>query len=125
METRAAVAHAAGQPLAIETIQLEGPRAGAYLFDGCIAMACTLSASPDNTPKVAWAKESTGFACSSAQNTDCRKPKTRFRSNTGRFATVVLLVSFRCTKHDVSPFRNQYVIDQISLWTDQKKWGDL
>jgi S-(hydroxymethyl)glutathione dehydrogenase/alcohol dehydrogenase len=33
METRAAVAHAAGQPLTIETIQLEGPRAGEVLIE--------------------------------------------------------------------------------------------
>jgi len=33
METRAAVAHQAGQPLRIETIQLEGPRAGEVLIE--------------------------------------------------------------------------------------------
>ena len=33
METRAAVAHAAGKPLTIETIQLEGPRAGEVLIE--------------------------------------------------------------------------------------------
>ena len=33
METRAAVAHQAGRPLTIETIQLEGPRAGEVLIE--------------------------------------------------------------------------------------------
>jgi S-(hydroxymethyl)glutathione dehydrogenase/alcohol dehydrogenase len=33
MDVRAAVAHAAGQPLTIETIQLEGPRAGEVLVE--------------------------------------------------------------------------------------------
>ena len=33
METRAAVAHEAGKPLTIETIQLEGPRAGEVLIE--------------------------------------------------------------------------------------------
>ena len=33
METRAAVAHAAGKPLSIETIKLEGPRAGEVLVE--------------------------------------------------------------------------------------------
>ena len=33
MDTRAAVAHEAGQPLAIETVQLEGPRAGEVLVE--------------------------------------------------------------------------------------------
>ena len=33
METRAAVAHQAGSPLTIETIQLEGPRAGEVLIE--------------------------------------------------------------------------------------------
>ena len=33
METRAAVAHQAGKPLTIETIQLEGPRAGEVLIE--------------------------------------------------------------------------------------------
>jgi S-(hydroxymethyl)glutathione dehydrogenase/alcohol dehydrogenase len=33
METRAAVAHKAGQPLTIETVQLEGPRAGEVLVE--------------------------------------------------------------------------------------------
>jgi S-(hydroxymethyl)glutathione dehydrogenase/alcohol dehydrogenase len=33
METRAAVAHEAGQPLTIETIELEGPRAGEVLIE--------------------------------------------------------------------------------------------
>ncbi|MGB5808984.1 MAG: S-(hydroxymethyl)glutathione dehydrogenase/class III alcohol dehydrogenase [Polyangiales bacterium] len=33
METRAAVAHAAGQPLSIETVRLEGPRAGEVLVE--------------------------------------------------------------------------------------------
>ena len=33
MEIRAAVARAAGQPLAIETIRLEGPRAGEVLVE--------------------------------------------------------------------------------------------
>ncbi|MFT5181041.1 MAG: S-(hydroxymethyl)glutathione dehydrogenase/alcohol dehydrogenase [Alphaproteobacteria bacterium] len=33
MDTRAAVAHAAGQPLSIETVQLEGPRAGEILVE--------------------------------------------------------------------------------------------
>jgi S-(hydroxymethyl)glutathione dehydrogenase/alcohol dehydrogenase len=33
METRAAVAHAAGRPLTIETIQLEGPRPGEVLIE--------------------------------------------------------------------------------------------
>src|SRR5512143_2630611 len=33
METRAAVAHKAGQPLSIETVQLEGPRAGEVLVE--------------------------------------------------------------------------------------------
>ncbi len=33
METRAAVAHAAGKPLTVETIQLEGPRAGEVLIE--------------------------------------------------------------------------------------------
>ena len=33
MDTRAAVAHAAGQPLSIETVQLEGPRAGEVLVE--------------------------------------------------------------------------------------------
>jgi len=31
METRAAVAHQAGQPLSIETVNLEGPRDGECL----------------------------------------------------------------------------------------------
>ena len=33
MDVRAAVAHAAGQPLSIETVQLEGPRAGEVLIE--------------------------------------------------------------------------------------------
>ena len=33
METRAAVAHAAGQPLTIETVTLDGPRAGEVLVE--------------------------------------------------------------------------------------------
>ena len=33
METRAAVAHAAGQPLTIETVQLDGPQAGEVLVE--------------------------------------------------------------------------------------------
>ncbi len=33
METRAAVAHAAGEPLSIETVQLEGPKAGEVLVE--------------------------------------------------------------------------------------------
>src|SRR6476646_7832472 len=33
METRAAVAHKAGQPLSIETVQLDGPRAGEVLVE--------------------------------------------------------------------------------------------
>jgi S-(hydroxymethyl)glutathione dehydrogenase/alcohol dehydrogenase len=33
METRAAVAHVAGQPLAIETVRLDGPRAGEVLVE--------------------------------------------------------------------------------------------
>jgi len=33
MDTRAAVAHEAGQPLAIETVQLDGPRAGEVLIE--------------------------------------------------------------------------------------------
>src|SRR5438128_8030739 len=33
METRAAVAHKAGQPLAIETVRLDGPRAGEVLVE--------------------------------------------------------------------------------------------
>jgi S-(hydroxymethyl)glutathione dehydrogenase/alcohol dehydrogenase len=33
MDTRAAVAHAAGQPLSIETIQLEGPKSGEVLVE--------------------------------------------------------------------------------------------
>jgi len=33
MDVRAAVAHQAGQPLTIETVQLEGPRAGEVLVE--------------------------------------------------------------------------------------------
>ena len=33
METRAAVAHKAGQPLAIETVRLDGPKAGEVLVE--------------------------------------------------------------------------------------------
>jgi len=33
METRAAVAHKAGQPLSIETVQLDGPKAGEVLVE--------------------------------------------------------------------------------------------
>src|SRR5512143_1068300 len=33
METRAAVAHKAGQPLSIETVRLEGPKAGEVLVE--------------------------------------------------------------------------------------------
>jgi S-(hydroxymethyl)glutathione dehydrogenase/alcohol dehydrogenase len=33
MEVRAAVAHEAGKPLSIETVQLEGPRAGEVLIE--------------------------------------------------------------------------------------------
>ncbi len=33
METRAAVAHKAGEPLSIETVQLEGPRAGEVMVE--------------------------------------------------------------------------------------------
>ncbi|MBT6277793.1 MAG: alcohol dehydrogenase catalytic domain-containing protein, partial [Chromatiales bacterium] len=33
METRAAVAHAAGKPLTIETVNLDGPRAGEVLVE--------------------------------------------------------------------------------------------
>ncbi|MCZ6511031.1 MAG: alcohol dehydrogenase catalytic domain-containing protein, partial [Alphaproteobacteria bacterium] len=33
MDTRAAVAHEAGQPLAIETVQLDGPKAGEVLIE--------------------------------------------------------------------------------------------
>ncbi|MFI4949160.1 MAG: S-(hydroxymethyl)glutathione dehydrogenase, partial [Alphaproteobacteria bacterium] len=32
METRAAVAHQAGQPLSIETVRLDGPNAGVVLI---------------------------------------------------------------------------------------------
>ena len=33
MEVRAAVAHKAGEPLAIETVQLEGPKAGEVMVE--------------------------------------------------------------------------------------------
>ena len=33
MDVRAAVAHQAGQPLTIETVQLEGPREGEVLVE--------------------------------------------------------------------------------------------
>ena len=33
MDVRAAVAHAAGKPLTIETVQLEGPKAGEVLVE--------------------------------------------------------------------------------------------
>ena len=33
METRAAVAHAAGKPLVIETVRLDGPKAGEVLVE--------------------------------------------------------------------------------------------
>ena len=33
METRAAVAHKAGQPLSIETVRLDGPKAGEVLVE--------------------------------------------------------------------------------------------
>lgn len=33
METRAAVAHKAGSPLVVETVNLEGPRAGEVLVE--------------------------------------------------------------------------------------------
>ncbi len=33
MEVRAAVAHQAGKPLSIETVRLEGPRAGEVLIE--------------------------------------------------------------------------------------------
>src|SRR5258707_15838368 len=33
METRAAVAHKAGQPLSIETVRLDGPKAGEVLIE--------------------------------------------------------------------------------------------
>ena len=33
METRAAVAHKAGQPLVIETVHLDGPKAGEVLIE--------------------------------------------------------------------------------------------
>ena len=33
MEVRAAVAHQAGKPLSIETVQLDGPRAGEVLIE--------------------------------------------------------------------------------------------
>ena len=33
MEVRAAVAHEAGKPLSIETVQLEGPRAAEVLIE--------------------------------------------------------------------------------------------
>src|ERR1700680_324073 len=33
MEARAAVAHAAGEPLVIETVQLDGPKAGEVLLE--------------------------------------------------------------------------------------------
>jgi S-(hydroxymethyl)glutathione dehydrogenase/alcohol dehydrogenase len=33
VDVRAAVAHEAGKPLAIETVQLEGPRAGEVLVE--------------------------------------------------------------------------------------------
>jgi len=33
METRAAVAHQAGKPLTIETVQLDGPKAGEVLVE--------------------------------------------------------------------------------------------
>ena len=33
MQTRAAVAHAAGKPLTIETVELDGPRAGEVLVE--------------------------------------------------------------------------------------------
>ena len=33
METRAAVAHKAGEPLKIETVQLDGPKAGEVLVE--------------------------------------------------------------------------------------------
>jgi S-(hydroxymethyl)glutathione dehydrogenase / alcohol dehydrogenase len=33
METRAAIAHAAGKPLIIETVQLDGPKAGEILVE--------------------------------------------------------------------------------------------
>ena len=33
MDVRAAVAHAAGQPLSLETVQLEGPKAGEVMVE--------------------------------------------------------------------------------------------
>ena len=49
METRAAVAHKAGQPLSIETVRLDGPKAGEVLVEIkatgiCHTDAYTLSA---------------------------------------------------------------------------------
>src|SRR3954453_5812960 len=48
METRAAVAHKAGQPLSIETVRLDGPKAGGAMVGGeetgiCHTDAYTLS----------------------------------------------------------------------------------
>ncbi|HCG70361.1 MAG TPA: S-(hydroxymethyl)glutathione dehydrogenase, partial [Gammaproteobacteria bacterium] len=48
MQTKAAIAHAAGQPLSVETVDLEGPSAGEVLIevmatDICHTDAFTLS----------------------------------------------------------------------------------
>ena len=40
METRAAVAHKAGQPLSIETVNLEGPKAGEVMVEIVASGVC-------------------------------------------------------------------------------------
>jgi len=45
METRAAVAHKAGQPLSIETVRLDGPKAGEVLIE-IKAIACRPAGTP-------------------------------------------------------------------------------
>ena len=52
MEIRAAVAHAAGKPLTIETVTLDGPKEGEVLVEGKINLVNTgSSVSPKDDSK--------------------------------------------------------------------------
>ena len=67
METRAAVAWEAGKPLSIETIRLEGPKAGEVLVEVmatgvCHTDAYTLSGLDSRPTTVAWGQRSTSSA---------------------------------------------------------------
>ena len=56
METRAAVAHKAGQPLSIETVELDGPREGEVLVESAntakVQIAAKSQVAPEHLPEV-------------------------------------------------------------------------